>query len=194
MTCSHRLTGRKWTDLLNNIAISSLGYTPQLFGSGDFTNVAVIYELLAQSGAKALIVDPSHLSMLPAQDLQASPIPQFGPVEDEDMLRAISELKADGDPQLTFGMECRAAVSRDDIAVLFHSSGTTGGMPKVIPSTYKMLQAVITHKLVTADLPGQAGQQHVINTIGSTAHIASFHSTSGFHPASAHRGTVSHAG
>ena len=154
---------------MNAVAISSLGYTPQFF-SVYFSSASIILGLLAKSGGKTLIVDPSHLSMLPAHELQASPIPQFAPVEDEDMLRAISELKADGDPELTFGMECGAAVSRDDIAVLFHSSGTTGGMPKVIPGTYEMLQAVVTHKLVTADLPDRAGQQHVMNTIGSIAH------------------------
>lgn len=176
---SSRLTGRKWTDLVNNITISSLGYAPQLFGSGDFKNVSVIYDLIAKSGGKALIVDPSHLHMVP--DPAASPVPQFPPVEDADMVQAIAKLTSAGqEDALTFDLESVVPVGRDDLAVLFHSSGTTGGMPKILPNTYKMLHSVLQYKLdhlfPAGAEPATDSRQIVINTIGSTAHIASFHS------------------
>ncbi len=53
-----RLTGRKVTDLVNTIAISSLGYTPQFF-SGYFSGLSVVIELLVKSGGKAIIIDRS---------------------------------------------------------------------------------------------------------------------------------------
>ncbi|KAI0739172.1 acetyl-CoA synthetase-like protein [Daedaleopsis nitida] len=170
------LTGRKWSDLLNNFAVASLGYTPQLFGSGDFTNISVIYELIAQSGGKVLIIDPSHMFMI--SSVEDIPVPHFSPLEDGQMLRVIDELKTAGrDDALTFGMESVAAVGRDELAVLFHSSGTTGGMPKIIPSTYKMVRVTILHKLLAEGFSALAHEdvKPVINTIGSTAHIASTH-------------------
>ncbi|RPD75387.1 acetyl-CoA synthetase-like protein [Lentinus tigrinus ALCF2SS1-7] len=170
------LTGRKFSDMLNHIAVASLGYTPQLFGSGDFTDISVIYELLAKSGGKALVIEPSQLPVNSSPDAIQVPPSHFVPMDDAGMLAAIAELKAAGrEDELKFRQQSVAAVRRDDIAAMFHSSGTTGGMPKIIPNTYKMLEAVIDHKVITAGLSYIPGAQHVINTIGSTAHVASFH-------------------
>ncbi|TFK91197.1 acetyl-CoA synthetase-like protein [Polyporus arcularius HHB13444] len=170
------LTGRKFSDMLNHIAVSSLGYTPQLFGSGDFTDVSVIYELLSKSGGKALVIDPSRLPVNPSPDTVQCPPSHFVPLDDAGMLEAIAELKAAGrEDELKFGQQSIAPVRRDDIAAMFHSSGTTGGMPKIIPNTYKMIEAVIRRKVIVAGLLPLSEGQHVINTIGSTAHVASFH-------------------
>ncbi|KAI0720815.1 acetyl-CoA synthetase-like protein [Cerioporus squamosus] len=153
-----------------------LGYTPQLFGSGDFTDVSVIYELLAKSGGKALVIDPSRLPVNPSPDTVQSPPSHIVPLDDAGMLAVIAELKAAGrEDELKFSQQSLAPVRRDDLAVMFHSSGTTGGMPKIIPSTYKMLDAVIRYKVTVVGSSSVPGAQDVINTIGSTAHIASFH-------------------
>ena len=165
--------------MLNHIAVSSLGFTPQLFGSGDFKDVTVIYELLAKSGGKALVIDPTQLPVNPSPESVQVPPSHFVPLDDAGMLAAIAELKAAGrEDELKFRQQNIAPVRRDDIAAMFHSSGTTGGLPKIIPTTYKMTETVVLHKVVVAGLEPLPGTQHVVNTIGSTAHVASFHSAS----------------
>ena len=167
----YRLTGRKFSDLLNTLALSSLGYTPQLFGSGDFQNVTVIFDLLYTSGGKVLILDSAHLALAQASDATI-PVPHFPPLGEQDFALAIEK-----NDLLTLEVESLPAVGPDDLAIMFHSSGTTGGMPKIIPNTYKMMHAVITGKLFT-DLPQEENPKQItVNTIGSVAHIAAFHGT-----------------
>ncbi|KAJ7022960.1 hypothetical protein C8F04DRAFT_1307002 [Mycena alexandri] len=50
------LTGRKYDDVVNIMAVSAAGFVPQLF-SVVFPNPEVIWDLLSASGAKALIFD-----------------------------------------------------------------------------------------------------------------------------------------
>ncbi|KAI8976643.1 acetyl-CoA synthetase-like protein [Trametes punicea] len=170
------LTGRKLTDLVNTIAISSLGYTPQFF-SGYFSGAGVVIDLLKKSGGKALIIDPSFQTQL--SELGDLPLPTFNALEEAILLQDIAEEEKDGATDvLRFAPQ--AAVGLDDYAALFHSSGTTGKMPKIIPNTYKMLRAVILYKHSGAQDPDKAflangGGQTVANTPGSLAHIASFH-------------------
>ncbi|KAI0657005.1 acetyl-CoA synthetase-like protein [Cubamyces menziesii] len=170
------LTGRKFTDLVNTIAISSLGYTPQFF-SGYFSGASVIIDLLTKSGGKAIIIDASFQPQL--SELGSIAFPSFTALEDADLVQAIAAAEASGDADaLQFAPQ--AAVGLDDYAALFHSSGTTGGMPKIIPNTYKMIRAVILYKHSGAQEPDKeflanGGGQTVANTLGSLAHIASFH-------------------
>ncbi|KAI0312049.1 acetyl-CoA synthetase-like protein [Amylostereum chailletii] len=163
------LTGRRLTDLVNTIAISALGYTPQLFG-GAFNNSAMIFDLLHKSDGKAFVVDPIHNSQLS----NTNDIPTFPTVDDNDMVKAIeSVLARDGEGALIF--DKIPAVSLDDTAVFFHSSGTTGGLPKIIPNTFKMLRTVIKDKWPAAHSKPVKGRQLVVNTLGNLAHIGSFH-------------------
>ncbi|OJT05027.1 hypothetical protein TRAPUB_4183 [Trametes pubescens] len=169
------LTGRKVTDLVNTIAISSLGYTPQFF-SGYFSGLSVVIELLVKSGGKAIIIDRSFQPQL--TEYGAVPVPTFDALEDAELLEAISASEVPD--ALRFAVDPEAAVGLDDYAALFHSSGTTGGMPKIIPNTYKMIRAVILYKHSGAQDPDKeflanGGGQTVANTLGSLAHIASFH-------------------
>lgn len=176
-TEAFRLTGRKVTDLVNTIAISSLGYTPQFF-SGYFSGFSVVIELLVKSGGKAIIIDKSFQPQV--SEYGTVPVPSFDALEDTELLTAIST--SEGPDALRFAVDSEAAVGLDDYAALFHSSGTTGGMPKIIPNTYKMIRAVILYKHSGAQDPDKeflanGGGQTVANTLGSLAHIASFHST-----------------
>ncbi|EIW55359.1 acetyl-CoA synthetase-like protein [Trametes versicolor FP-101664 SS1] len=169
------LTGRKVTDLVNTIAISSLGYTPQFF-SGYFSGFSVVIELLVKSGGKAIIIDKSFQPQV--SEYGTVPVPSFDALEDAELLAAISA--AEGPNALQFAVDSEAAIGLDDYAALFHSSGTTGGMPKIIPNTYKMIRAVILYKHSGAQDPDKeflanGGGQTVANTLGSLAHIASFH-------------------
>ena len=92
------------------------------------------------------------------------------------MLNAIAK---EDEEALSLKAEDLPLVGRDDLAVLYHSSGTTGGMPKIIPNTFKMVCAVSTGKIFSAiQISSDPSVQTTVNTIGSVAHIASFHSTS----------------
>ncbi|KAI0676592.1 acetyl-CoA synthetase-like protein [Trametes maxima] len=172
------LTGRKVHDLINTISISSLGYTPQFF-SGYFSGVSVVIDLINKSGGKAIIVDKSLQPQL--SELGSVTIPAFTALEEADLAQEISAAETSGNPDiLRFQVDPQAAVGLDDYAALFHSSGTTGGMPKIIPNTYKMIRAVIVYKHSGAQNPDKeffekGGAQTVANTLGSLAHIASFH-------------------
>ncbi|KAL1946347.1 hypothetical protein VTO73DRAFT_15474 [Trametes versicolor] len=160
------LTGRKLSDLVNSIAVSSLGYTPQFF-SGYFSSVSVVSGLLSKSGGKAIIIDPSFATEVSTGT--AISVPHFAPLESDDLDRLVF----DGTNIAVFAPV--AAVGVDDLGALFHSSGTTGALPKIIPNTFKMLRAVITGKFVNAQIPLEGGGQTVVNTLGSLAHIGSFH-------------------
>ncbi|KAI8989116.1 acetyl-CoA synthetase-like protein [Trametes punicea] len=168
------LTGHKLSDLINAIAVSALGYTPQFF-SAYFEDAALIMELLSHSGGKALVVDSSFAAKLTSAD--PSVLPHFVALDDTQISQLIRDVKQGGNEGEQLAFVPDAAVRPDDIAALFHSSGTTGGRPKIIPNTYKMLNTVISRKFPSAGLTsqGDGGQQITINTIGSLAHIATFH-------------------
>ncbi|KAI0367704.1 acetyl-CoA synthetase-like protein [Pilatotrama ljubarskyi] len=166
------LTGSKFSDLVNAIAVSALGYTPQFF-SAYFENISTILELLSQSGGKALIFDTTYTAKVGGGG--ALEIPHFTALDDSEIAVASETTKSGESSAPAFCPD--APVGPEDVAALFHSSGTTGGRPKIIPNTYKMLNAVIARKLPEAGLFSASGDdaQIVINTIGSLANIATFH-------------------
>lgn len=168
---SCRLTGRKLSDLINSIAISALGYTPQFFG-GYFSNVNVVLELLAKSGGKAIITDSTYSEEVLSAGVK---VPHFTPLEYDQLSQLVSDAAATGKlEELVFAPAQPVGV--DDLAVLFHSSGTTGGSPKIIPNTYKMLKAVIKYKWPNAQVPNEKPTQVTVNTLGNLGHIGAFHS------------------
>ncbi|KAI0764537.1 acetyl-CoA synthetase-like protein [Trametes elegans] len=168
------LTGRKITDIVNTLAVSSLGYIPQFF-SGYFSGLAVIVELLVKTGGKAIALDPSYKSQI--AQLNSLPVPSLITLEDWEIQQTISEARG---PLGPFQLDPNAAVRLDDYAALFHTSGTSGGTPKVIPNTHKMLRAVILYKHSGAqgiddEFLANGGAQTVANTVGNHAHIATYH-------------------
>ncbi|KAH9848342.1 acetyl-CoA synthetase-like protein [Lenzites betulinus] len=169
------LTGRKLTDLVNTIAVSSLGYTPQFF-SGHFDNVGLIFSLLAKSGGKALVFDAATFEERIAA-IDPLPVPHFPSLELDDLARLVAAAAKEEEGATGERLVFRdvAPVALDDLAALFHSSGTTGALPKIIPNTFRMLRAVLTAKFLNVQYPLETGQQGVINTLGSLAHIGSFH-------------------
>jgi len=68
------------------------------------------------------------------------------------------------------------AVAADDYGVITHSSGTTGGMPKIVPYTHKMLHTAFATKWpAILDLSGV--DQIVINSMDNLVSIPGFHGT-----------------
>ncbi|OSD01388.1 acetyl-CoA synthetase-like protein [Trametes coccinea BRFM310] len=165
------LTGRKLSDLINGIALSALGYTPQFFSSY-FEDIALVAELLSQSRGKALIIDVSFADKVAVAN--ALSVQHFVALDDAQLEQLTQDGERDG-AAFAFGPD--VSVRSDDIAALFHSSGTTGGRPKIIPNTFKMLRSTISRRFPAAGLTSSvdSGAQTTINTIGSLVHVATFH-------------------
>ncbi|TBU36153.1 hypothetical protein BD309DRAFT_1027081 [Dichomitus squalens] len=136
------LTGSKLSDLINSIAMSALGYTPQFFG-GYFGNVSIVLDLLLKSGGKALIVDETYLPAASAASATTTII-VYRSLDYDELSQLVVKVLSGGRAQDLKLSEPEVSVGPDDIAVLFHSSGTTGGLPKIIPNTFDKLGAVKT--------------------------------------------------
>ena len=132
----------------------SAGFIPEVFGI-PFT-ATFVQDLLDTHGAHILIYHDGFETLLPQVKWQqkTTKLPKF------------SELSSTGAHLNDF-----PDVSADDVAVIFHTSGTTGGRPKPVPQTHKWLvsEGEVTWKCVIQRHP--EGQQHVFNNIGSFASI-----------------------
>lgn len=111
-----------YVDLLHIYSIVRAGYIPQLF-SLRLPNPDIIFELLEKSSGKALIFD-SSFDMVAARgstrtyvagDVRVERVPDFP-------LAPIQE-----------------GTNADDTIVIFHTSGSTSGRPKLIPCSYAWL-------------------------------------------------------
>ncbi|EKM58135.1 uncharacterized protein PHACADRAFT_206972 [Phanerochaete carnosa HHB-10118-sp] len=166
------LTGKQHTDLLNISSVSAAGYVPQLFSPvfpPDMTRA-----LLALSGARALIYDAHALLDVPA----SSSIPTVAAL-DADVLDALA-----GEPKQGLEEADLPEVSGRQTAVIFHSSGTTCGMPKLIPTSHILMRVFMTHKFPDCLLDGPHDvSSNVFNSLGSLAHVGTFQA---FHGAAAH--------
>ncbi|KAI0641381.1 acetyl-CoA synthetase-like protein [Trametes meyenii] len=147
------LKGSHWSDLAHIYAVSAAGFVPEVFGQ-PFTPTFV-QDLLSDHEARALIYHEMFEALLPhvqwEQQLIKLPKPHEVPAVDAPK----------GAPP---------TVGEDDVAMIFHTSGTTGGRPKPVPQTHKWLVAEgeVTWKCVIQRHPEG---QHVFNNIGSFASI-----------------------
>ena len=120
-----RLSGFIYTDVLHIYGISRAGYIPQLF-SLRLPNPAVVHELLQRAGAQALIYDASFESIL-----NNFPLPTYRALASERIEPTPISLPSISDSQ------------EDDIAFIFHTSGSTSGSPKLVPMTYRWLNTTV---------------------------------------------------
>ena len=120
-----RLSGFTYTDVLHIYGISRAGYIPQLF-SLRLPNPTVVLELLNRAGAQALIYDASFESVL-----QNFPLPIHRALASECLKPTLVSL-----PDISDSKE-------DDIAFVFHTSGSTSGSPKLVPMSYRWLSSMV---------------------------------------------------
>ncbi|CCL98984.1 uncharacterized protein FIBRA_00992 [Fibroporia radiculosa] len=147
------LGGLTYLDTLHIFGIARAGYIPQLF-SLRLPNPEVIYELMGKVGAAALIYDisfESSMSDCPALALTAVDI--FAEIVPNTLLPAPFQ-----------------PASGEEIAMIFHTSGSTSGSPKLVRCNYKWLDAVIA-KTGHISKPQQANRLDVISWMGSMCHI-----------------------
>jgi acyl-CoA synthetase (AMP-forming)/AMP-acid ligase II len=128
--CSHlhRLGGQTYLDVLHVYGLARAGYIPQMF-SLRLPNPDVIYQLMDSVHAKALIYD-----LATSCSLEDSPVPTLAAV-------ALDAIGDDNDVVLPSLDE---ELGGDDIFCIFHTSGSTSGLPKVIPCCYSWLDNIIS--------------------------------------------------
>ncbi|EMD42196.1 hypothetical protein CERSUDRAFT_129658 [Gelatoporia subvermispora B] len=149
------LSGMTYVDLLHIYGMARAGYVPQLF-SLRLPNPEVIYELLHRAKAQALVYDVSFDEIV-----TDSPLPKFV---------AVHPHIADVDDSIPLPL-LSDEVNLDDTAMIFHTSGSTSGSPKLVPCSYRWLKAIID-KAAHVSKPLRSGQQDVTVWMGSMCHIA----------------------
>ena len=153
---SRRLKGSHWSDLAHIYAVSAAGYVPEVFGQ-PFTP-AFVRDLLLEHRARVLIYDPMFDG--PAVDM---PNPLGLPTLASLPVSVYETAEQVKIPDVT---------SADEVAMIFHTSGTTSGRPKPVPQSHRWLiaEAEVSWKAVV-QAKFQPGEQMVLNNIGSFASI-----------------------
>ncbi|KAI0778513.1 acetyl-CoA synthetase-like protein [Trametes elegans] len=147
------LGGTTYLDALHIYGIARAGYIPQLF-SLRMPNPIVVYELIQRAGTQALVFDAAFQSTV-----KNSPVPaeiavdvRLATVEDAPL------------PPLWVPSH------GDEIVMIFHTSGSTSGSPKLVPCTAKWVDATVT-KAAHATRPRNPERQDVTVWMGSMCHI-----------------------
>ncbi|CAL1713797.1 unnamed protein product [Somion occarium] len=144
--------GFEYTDVLHIYGLTRAGYIPQLF-PGRLPNSAVIYELMEMAGAKALAYDPT-----------------FGPVTDCPVVTHIARALCSDDVKGTPALPPTPVdVNAEDIVIIYHTSGSTGRLPKLVRCSYRWLESMIT-KTAHVTKPKNTAGQDVTVWMGSMAH------------------------
>jgi acyl-CoA synthetase (AMP-forming)/AMP-acid ligase II len=134
--------------------LARAGFIPELFSlKFSLPGQAVVRDLLRECNGKALLYDTHFAGII--NDIV---LPKYPLVD-------ISSL-----PSTPSVLEPLPEVSGDDIAIIFHTSGTTGGRPKPVPQSHKWCVAHSKFCWKGA-WQGEFGSQDVVNNIGSFAHM-----------------------
>ncbi|KAM0192276.1 hypothetical protein ACHAPI_008451 [Fusarium lateritium] len=121
------MRGWSYQDLLHYLSLQRAGFIPQLF-SLRMTDPSMIYELMGKSKAAALIHEPSCETLV-----QDCPVLTFPTGDVLDTVPA-------SDTQLD---QITNVLNPDEVSVIFHTSGSTSGMPKLVPATVKWMDCLI---------------------------------------------------
>ncbi|KAJ7492516.1 hypothetical protein FB451DRAFT_1218614 [Mycena latifolia] len=144
--------GYTYNDVLQIYGMSRAGYVPQLF-SLRLPNPEVIYELLSKANAKALVYESAFASVL-----RDCPVPSHLAVDVENI-----DLTEYPLPELRQSQP-------EDIAFFFHTSGSSGGSPKLVPCSHRWLDATVMKSNQTC-VPQNPERQDVTVWMGSMCHI-----------------------
>lgn len=139
----HRVGGFQYTDILHIYGLTKAGYIPQLF-PGRLPNSAIIFELLGMAGAKALI----HNAYF--GPITACPVPTF-------VAQALQPKDVESIPRFP---PLNRRPSEEDIVIIYHTSGSTGRLPKLVRCSYRWLENMIA-KSATITRPKDPNRQDV---------------------------------
>lgn len=121
-----RLGGLTYTDACHIYGMARAGYIPQLC-SLRLPNPDVIFELLQKAHAKALVYEASF-----TPDLSKAPFPVHVAMNVHNV--DLSSAPLPRLPEIRDGQ---------DTVMIFHTSGSTSGCPKLIPCSYSWLDAMV---------------------------------------------------
>ncbi|KAJ6544425.1 acetyl-CoA synthetase-like protein [Mycena capillaripes] len=147
------ITGVKYSDLVHIYGLARAGFVPEVLSSN--ATIPIIHDLFAITGGKALIFDPDFSSCITHFGLPSLITPAL------DTLQTVSSLPA------------LPNVTENDIAVFFHTSGTTSGVPKPVPETHRWLkcQAQVQWPNLMQCYPD--GRPLMVNNMGFFANVGS---------------------
>ncbi|KAG6861128.1 hypothetical protein C0995_003580 [Termitomyces sp. Mi166 len=152
------ITGKRYEDLVSLYAVARAGYIPQVFSLVMATQGgAMINDLLKLPNGKALVYDEYYQEHIPKVGFPTLTIPD------------LSSLATSQEPEQLADLP---TVKEDDIAIIFHTSGTTSGRPKPVPQSHKWLryQWEVSWRCVWQ---AEGPKQKVFSNIGSFANVAS---------------------
>ncbi|KAF9771730.1 hypothetical protein IL306_010623 [Fusarium sp. DS 682] len=150
------LKGISYEDLLHIWGIFRAGYIPQLI-SLRMTDPSVTHELLSKAGAAALIHDPCLTSAL-----QQSTLPTF----------PAHSTWSNSNPR---GLKLGAVpndLSGDQLIMIYHTSGSTSGAPKLVPITSRWMDFLI-QKISSVTKFISSSKTMVKVALGSSTHMGS---------------------
>ena len=139
-----------YTDVLHVFGMSRAGYIPQMLNLS-LSNPIIIFELLQKTGARAFVCEPSS-----CVDLSGCPIPNYSVIQirEQDVADVVL-------PPL------RTNYSASDLVFIFHTSGSTGGSPKLIPCNRRWLDNVIVKSKQLTQVCSTQGQDVVVAMYGN---------------------------
>ena len=130
--------------------MSRAGYVPQLF-SLRLPNPIVVFELLQKAGAQALVYEPSF-----GVDLSGCPVLTHSAIQvhEQDATDVtLPPLRADG--------------SASELALIFHTSGSTSGSPKLVPCNRGWLDTLVTKSMQLGQVRSTQGQDVTVAMCGN---------------------------
>ncbi|KAH9847385.1 acetyl-CoA synthetase-like protein [Lenzites betulinus] len=147
------LGGMTYLDALHIYGVARAGYIPQLF-SLRMPNPDVVYELLQRAEARALVFDPAYQSIVTNCPVPAEPAVDVCAIDVTD-----APLPALWVPS-----------NADEIVMIYHTSGSTSGSPKLVPCTAAWVTATVS-KAAHVTRPHNPKRQDVTVWMGSMCHI-----------------------
>ncbi|KAH6886823.1 hypothetical protein B0T10DRAFT_490379 [Thelonectria olida] len=150
--------GTSYGDLVHVWGLSRSGFIPQLF-SLRMTDPSVVYELLKKAGAVALLHDASYESFLhdsPVLTIPAGNIPRITDSSSQPLLPPICE-----------------SSNAEDVSMIFHTSGSTSGVPNLVPITVQWLDALFSKIPHFSRFIPVPEKQEVMTAVGSFMHMGS---------------------
>ncbi|KAJ7592020.1 acetyl-CoA synthetase-like protein [Mycena floridula] len=147
------ITGTRYRDLVNLYAIARAGFIPQVFSLNFRT--PMIIDLLATSKGKALLYCSSFGEHVKDFDIPILVVPELDTI-----------------PKVTAALPDLPEVEDTDMAMIFHTSGSTSGRPKPIPETHRWLK-YLAQKQWARVWQGDFKTQPMFNNVGSFANVGS---------------------
>ncbi|KAG6915475.1 hypothetical protein DXG01_011306 [Tephrocybe rancida] len=153
-----RITGQRYEDLVHLNAISRAGFIPQVFSLVMTTQGGtMINELITLRSGKALVYDEHFRDHVDNITVPTLVMPE---------LQILTASHGQGE------LSDLPLVEADDIAIIFHTSGTTSGRPKPVPQSHNWLRFQSEVNWPNA-WQGEGDAQKCFNNVGSFASVAS---------------------